>query len=111
MAMQEKLLGQVRENSTNDAAVYTLPASTTAVIKSIVICNQSGGYASFRLYADNSDTTYTQSNALYYDVGLNANETLQIDTYYALSTAGGSIGYRSSVANALTCTIFGVEIT
>tara|TARA_R110000772_G_scaffold76180_2_gene164777 strand:+ start:805 stop:1149 length:345 start_codon:yes stop_codon:yes gene_type:complete len=109
--LQEKLLGQARENSTNAVNVYTLAANTTVIIKAIILCNQTGGAVTFRVFADADGTTYDQSTAIQYDVALAANTTLVLDFFTALSTTGGSIGYRSSVANAVTITLFGAEVT
>ena len=111
MAMQEKQLGQARENSTNAVSVYSPGASTTAIIKSITVCNQSGASATFRIFLDDDGTTYDQSTALYYDVAISADAVVQIDTYWPMNDANGNLAYRSSVANAITITVFGVEIT
>lgn len=111
MAIQEKQLGQARENSTNAVSVYSPGASTTAIIKSIVICEQAGGAATFRIFLDDDGAVYDQSTALYYDIAITANSTTQIDTYWAMNNASGNLAYRSSVANALTITVFGAEIT
>jgi len=111
MALQEKQLGQARENSTNAVSVYSPGASTTTIIKSVVVCNQSAAAATFRIFLDDDGTTYDQTTALYYDVSIPADTTVQIDTYWPMNDATGNIAYRSSVANALTITVFGVEIT
>tara|TARA_R110000868_G_scaffold26471_5_gene101829 strand:- start:250 stop:585 length:336 start_codon:yes stop_codon:yes gene_type:complete len=111
MALQEKLLGQARENSTNAVSVYALPADTTAIIKAVVLCNQTGSATTFRLFLDNDGTTYDQTTALFYDAALAANETVVITAFMAMSTASGHLAYRSGTANAVTITVFGAEIT
>ena len=111
MAIQEKQLGQARENSTNAVSVYSPGASTTAIIKSIVVCNQSGAAATFRIFLDDNGTTFDQSTALYYDIPISADSTVQIDTFWPMNDATGNLAYRSSVANAITITVLGAEIT
>lgn len=111
MGLQEKQLGQARENSTNAASVYSPAADTTAIIKSIVICNQSGADATFRLFLDDDGTTYDESTALYWDITIPANGSVPLDTYYTMNNSSGNLAYRSSVANALTITVFGAEST
>ena len=111
MALQEKLLGQARENSTNAVSVYALPADTTAIIKTIVLCNTTGVAATVRVFVDNDGTTYDQSTALLYDVSIAANETLTLDSFMAMSTASGHLAYRTGTANAITISVFGAEIT
>ena len=110
MALQEKQLGQHRINSTTATSLYSPGASTTTIIKSIVVCNQ-GAAAVFRLFLDDDGTTYDQTTALYYDVAIAAATTIQIDTFWAMNDANGNLATRTSVANALTFTAFGAEVT
>lgn len=106
---QEKQLAQKRENSTN--AVSVLQASTgTTVVKTIIIAN-TGNAATYRLFHDDDGTTYDESTALFWDVGIAKNSTIQIDTFVAMDDPTGNFAYRSSIANALTITIYGSEIT
>lgn len=111
MAIQEKQLGQARENSANAVSVYSPGASVTAVIKTIIVCNQTANNETFRIFIDDDGTTYDQSTALFYDVPIDANQTVQIDGWFPMNDATGNIAYRSSTANALTISVFGAEIT
>ena len=111
MAFQEKQLGQHRINSTTATSLYSPGASTTTIIKSIVVCNQSGTVDTFRLFIDDDGTTYDQTTALYYDVSIAAGTTVQIDTYWPMNDADGNLATQNATANALTFTAFGVEIT
>ena len=111
MALQEQQLGQARENSTNAVSVYSPGASTTAIIKTIVLCNTSGADATYRLFLDDDGTTYDESTALAWDVDLPANTTSHWDGFYAMDNSNGNLAYRSSVANAITITVFGGEVT
>jgi len=111
MAFQESQLGQARENSTNAVSVYSPAASTTAIIKTIILANTSGADATFRLFCDDDGTTYTEVTALAWDVDILADEMIEIQTFIAMNDAGGNFAYRSSVANAITITLFGAEIT
>ena len=109
--IQEKQLGQARENSTNAVSVYSPAASTTAIIKGIILCNTTTAAATYRVFLDDNGTTYDQSTALFYDAPIGPNETISIDTFLAMSDATGNLAYRSSSANAITITVFGAEIT
>jgi hypothetical protein len=111
MALQEKQLGQARENSTNAVSVYSPGASTTAIVKGIFVCNQSGADAQVRVFVDDDGTTYDESTAIIWDITVPADSVLDIDTFVAMNDANGNLAYRSSVANALTITVFGAEIT
>ena len=111
MAFQEKQLGQHRINSTTATSLYSPGASTTAIIKSIVVCNQTAGAATFRIFIDDNGTTYDESTALYFDVAIVANTTIQIDTFWPMDNSAGNLATRTDTANALTFTAFGVEVT
>ncbi|KKN78276.1 hypothetical protein LCGC14_0351350 [marine sediment metagenome] len=111
MTITEKQLGQARENSTNAVSVYSPGASTNTIIKTIVLCNTSGASATYRLFCDDNGTTYTEVTALAWDVVLPADSVVQIDGFITMNDATGNFAYRSSVANAITITLFGAEIT
>jgi len=111
MAFQEKQLGQHRINSTTATSLYSPGASTTAIVKSIVICNQSGTADTFRLFVDDDGTTYDETTAVYFDVAIAADTTIQIDTFWPMNDSSGNLATQNATANALTFTAFGVEIT
>ena len=111
MAFQEKQLAQARENSTNAVSVYSPAASTTAIIKMLTVCNQSGGSVTFRLFVDDDGTTYDETTAIYYDVSVPPGVPFERNVFIPMNNSSGNIAYRSSVANALTITLFGAEIT
>ncbi len=111
MSFQEKQLGQARENSTNAVSVYSPGANVTAIIKTIILCNTSGADATYRLFLDDDSTTYDESTALAWDVLLPADTMCELDTFLPMNDSGGNLAYRSSVANAITITVSGAEIT
>ena len=111
MAIQEKQLGQAREDSTNAVSVYSPGSGVTAVIKSIILCNTTGTDETFRVFLDDNGTTYDQSTALFYDVPIEANTTVELDSYIPMNNSSGNLAYRSSTANAITITVSGSEIT
>lgn len=111
MAYQEKQLGQLRPLNTTAASLYSPGSNVTAIIKSVVVANTSGSSASGRIFLDDDGTTYDESTALYWDVGIDAGSTLQIDTFWAMNDSSGNLAVRSSAASGLTFTAFGVEIS
>ena len=78
MATKLKQLGQIRPANTTAVSLYSPGADTQTIIKSIIVCNTSGSSATFRIFVDDNGTTYDQATALFYDVALAANNTLQI---------------------------------
>ena len=111
MAFQEKILGQNRPSNSDNTTIYTVPALTTSIITTFHVCNTSTNNSTFRIFIHDTGNTYNKSTAMYYDVPIQANETIQIQTHVGMNTAGGTIGIRSSSPNTLTFTLNGVEIT
>lgn len=100
-------LGQLRPADTNAASLYSPNTGQQAEITKIVVCETSGATPTFRIFHDDDGTTYDQSTALYYNAGLSANETKEIETNWFMSNPSGNIGVRSSSANAITFTAYG----
>ena len=109
--MQEKELGQHRINSTTATSLYSPGASTTGIILSIVVCNQSAAAATYRIFLDNDGTVYDQSTALFYDISIPANTTDPLKGRWGMNNSSGNLATRTSVANAITFTAHGFEIT
>lgn len=111
MALQEKILGQNRPSSSNAMTVYTVPASTTAILSTIHICNTSSNDVTFSIFMDNTGSTYDETTALYYDVDIRSKETYKIQTHIGMDTAGGTLGVKVSQASTCTFTFNGAEFT
>ena len=111
MSIQEKQLGQLRPANATAASIYSPGASTTWIAKSIWICNTSGSSCTYRIFHDEDGTTYDETTALAWDAPLAANETVVITGLLSGYTNAGNVGVRSSVANAITFTLYGAEIS
>ena len=101
-----KQLAQARENSTNAVSIYS-PSAGEVVQIFAKICNTSGAVAAVRVFHDDDGTTYDETTALFWDVNLAAGGTLEVDKVF-MDDSTGNLAYRSSVANALTATVYGV---
>jgi hypothetical protein len=106
----EKRLGASVPADTNNATLYTVPASTIAVIKSIRICNNSASDATCRVFLVPTGGTANTTTCIYYDFNVPANSTLSDDGYHVLESAG-TIVVQSGTANAITFTVSGAEIS
>ena len=109
MAIDYTQLAQARENSTSAVSIYQSATGETVQIF-IKIANVSSSVASARVFHDQNGTTYDQSTALVYDFKLRPGDILEIDHIF-VNNPSGHIAYRSSVANALTATVYGVVRT
>lgn len=104
-----KVLGQAAPANTSNANLYTVPASTQAVVSTISVTNDTASAATFRIYIRVNGAAAAAVNALYFDTPLAANSTLLITSGLTLG-AGDIITVQSSVADALTFQAFGSEV-
>ena len=111
MAAERIQLAQARENSTNAVSVYGTDNGHLSTLQTIMLCNTTASAVTFRLFFDEDGTTYDETTALYWDASLAAGSTLTIELLNGLYMANdaGNIAYRSSVANAITITIWGTR--
>jgi len=106
----EKMLAQTANPGTTAVAHYTKVTAKITVVKRIVICNKTASATTFRIHFHNTGSTYSTSNALWYDVPINANTTIELDTFIALNTTAGTIGIQEGNASSLVFTSFGIEV-
>jgi hypothetical protein len=111
MAFQEKQLGQVRPANTTAVSIYSPATSTTGIIKNIVICNTSAAAAKARLFLDDDGATYDETTALFWDVQIDVESTIQLDGHWGMNNSSGNLAVRTDIASALTFTVHGVEVT
>jgi len=112
MAYTPKQLAQNRPGGTSAVTVYTKPANTEVEITQISIVNTTNADATCRLFNDDNGTTYDQTTAIqFYDTTIPANSGVEWRCHICLSTASGTIGFRTDTADALTITLWGVEVT
>ena len=109
MATAYKVLGQSAPSATTDTTLYTVPASTEAVISSIVVCNRANTASTYRIAVRPDGTSIANQHYVCYDISIAPNAT---DTFTIGITVNASdvITVRASSAN-LSFAAFGSEIT
>lgn len=109
MATNYKVLGQSAPSATTDTTLYTVPASTQAVISTITVCNRASTSSTYRIAIRPNGAAIANEHYLVYDVTLGGNAT---DTYTIGATIDASdvITVRASTAN-LSFNAYGSEIT
>jgi len=111
MAESYKRLGSVTANGTigTGQTLYgPVPASTSAVVSSIIICNQAASSATYRLGYSTS-TSYSGSDYLVYGATIAANDTVILTIGATLAT--GTYLLFSASAATVNAVAFGTEIT
>lgn len=109
MANAYKILGQVADASANDVELYLVPASTEAVISTIVICNREAAANTFRIATKTDNSSVANTDYVAYDSSINANDTITLTLGVTLQT-GAEISVGASDAN-VTFQAYGTEIT
>lgn len=104
-----KKLGQAAIG-TAVSTLYTVPASTKAIAKSIDICNTATSGTTVRLFLVPNGGTAGTTNAMLYDMSLPANSTLSWTGAQILDTAGDTIQIQAG-ATGCTITASGVQET
>ena len=89
--------------------IYTVPASTTAVIQSIDIVNTSGGVRTVRVHIVPSGGSAGTANALLYDITIADTGTINYGGPLTIET-GGFISVLAD-STGMTITVSGLEIT
>lgn len=102
-------LGASRPTDTSNATLYTVPASTTVVVKNIQICNTTATAATCRVFLTPSGGTADETTAILYDFNIPANQAINWELWQVLAAAA-TVVVRSGTASALTFTASGVTI-
>jgi hypothetical protein len=110
MPQTHKVLGQTAPADTNNANIYTVPSATQTIISTISVANITTAAATYRIAVRPAGATIANQHWLAYDVSLGGNDSITL-TLGVTMAATDVLTVRSSTANALAFSAFGVEIT
>lgn len=109
MANAYKILGQVDDASANDVELYLVPASTEAVVSTIIVCNRESAANTFRIATKDDNSAVANTDYVAYDTTISANDTITLTLGITLET-GAEISVGAS-DNNVTFQAYGTEIT
>lgn len=109
MPTNYKVLGQSNPAATTLTTLYTVPASTQAVISSISIANLTATAATFRIAIRPAGASITNAHYLGYDITVGASDTTII-TVGVTMNATDVLSVYGSTAN-LVFQAFGSEVS
>lgn len=109
MADTSKVLAQGYPAGATLTSLYTVPAGTSAVISTLVVCNQSAGNLSFRVAVAVGGAANAAAQYLYYDLNCAANDSFAATLGVTLAAGDVLRVYSSGVG--LSFNVFGIEIT
>ena len=104
-----KTLGQSAPSATTNTDLYTVPASTSAVVSTLVIANRAATAATFRIAIRPAGAAIANQHYIAYDVPVGASDSTTLTLGITLATTD-IITVYASTAN-LSFNAFGSEIT
>jgi hypothetical protein len=104
-----KVLAQSAPSATTATTLYTVPASTSAVVSTITVSNRGTASASYRIAVRPGGATLANQHYLAYDVAIAANDTTALTLGITLATTDVITVYAST-AN-FSFNVFGSEIS
>jgi len=108
MATTYKVLGQANPAATTLTTLYTVPASTSAVVSTVTITNQTSTAATYRVSVRVAGAADTPKQYVAYDISLPGNATDTLTLGVTLGAADVISVYASSTT--LSFNAFGSEI-
>ena len=108
MAHTMTQLGQLRPANTTAASLYAY-VSGEVLVKTVVACNVSSDSAKFRVFHDDSATTYDETTALYWDVEVPAGHSANIEINAMMG--GGNLAVRTDTNDAFNFTAYGSVVS
>lgn len=109
MATAYKVLGQVSPSATTETDLYTVPAATSAVASSVIVCNRSTVLSTFRISIAVGGGATTNKDYIYYDLPIGANDTFIATIGVTLATTDKVKVYASNTN--LSFSLYGSEIS
>jgi len=103
-----KVLGQSNPSATTATTLYTVPASTQAVISTIVIANLTATAATFRISVRPAGAAQTNAMYIAYDITVGASDSTALTLGVTMNTTDVLTVYASTANVAFTA--FGSEI-
>ena len=110
MAETYKRLGAIASTGTITTAdtLYTVPAATTGVVSTIVVCNQTASAQTYRICV-NTSAAFTGAGYLIFGATVPANDTTFLSI--GIGLAATNVLVCSSSNASVSFSAFGVEIT
>lgn len=104
-----QILAQSSPAATTATTLYTAGTKTQTVISTLFVCNSNASDQTFRVHVVPSGGSAAQTNALFYNCAILANNTTAITCGITLRDGESLVVYSS--ATNINYHLFGVEIT
>lgn len=108
MATSYKVLGQSSPSATTETLLYTVPAATSTVGSSIMVCNRGTSSATFRVSISKAGAATSNKDYIYYNVPIGTGDTF-VATIGITLAATDVVRVYATTAD-LSFNLFGSEI-
>ena len=108
MTTTYKVLGHISPSANAHTTVYTVPASNSAVVSTITLCNTTASNVTYRLAVQPGNASISTSHYIAYGATLLANDTVALTLGLTLA-ATDVIAANVAGAN-VSINVFGAEI-
>ena len=110
MAYTPRVLYPTGYPSTTGTVLYTVPGSSSIIVKNIVLANTTANEATITLHIVPNSGSAAASNAILYDYAISGRGVSTLDCSIVMSSSSFLYAVNGT-NNAITATISGVEIT
>lgn len=111
MANSYKILGQLNPTANTQGNVYVVPSSTSAVVSSIIVTNQSASNASYSIIVMPSGSySATAANTYFVIRGGTIPATDTATLNFGLTLPTGAVLAANTNSSSISISAFGVEI-
>jgi hypothetical protein len=104
-----KVIAQAAPDATTATDVYTVPASTEAVISTMIIANRAASAGTYRISVRPAGAAQSNLHYIAFDVALGANDSFTLTAGVTLAATDVITVYCSSAD--MSVSLFGTQIT
>lgn len=109
---EKKLVTGTSQINTSETTVYTVPASTTGIVKIIWITNVTSADVQISMWNPTTGSTTSDANQLLDTVTIPSYDFVQINTYLPIAATGTIVAKMiTGAASSATVNLYGAEIT
>ena len=109
MPASYKVLGQSNPSSATNTNIYTVPASTSAIVSTLTICNLSSSATTVRVAVRPAGATVSGQHWIVYDASLPGSDSMCLTLGLCLASTDVVTIYAASANVGFS--LFGTEIT
>lgn len=109
MSTAFKVLGQSNPAATTATTLYTVPASTSTVVSTLVVCNQAASPATYRIAIRPAGAGLAAAHYFAYDSVVNQNDSIILTLGITLATTDVITVYASTAT--LSFQAYGSELS